>query len=124
MPSLREIAKVHSAAIIGDAGGFGVPVTVRNPAGDEAELQGLDNDIGSVIDPQTGMIASGRVATVTLSISALSAAGFELPEGVANEAVKPWVVAIEGDTFKVIETRPDRTLDCVVCFLGAYEDAA
>ena len=129
MPGLREQAEADNKAILGDVIGFGYPVTVKDPGGTVGNLHGFTNDIGQVIDPDTGQIVSGRIATVALNISALADAGLGLPVGISDESIKPWVVTfndINGNsfTFKVVETQPDRAIGQVVCILDTYEDAA
>ena len=91
-----------------------------------APLVGLSNDISQVIDPDTGQIVSGRLATVVLRTSSLIAAGLGQPVGVSDASSKPWVVGfddINGTSykFKVKESNPDRALGLVVCVLEAYE---
>lgn len=78
-----------------------------------------------MIDLETGQLVTGRQAEVALPMGALTQAGFELPEHIASEAMKPWTVKfddIEGTshTFKVMRTAPDRTVGLVLCYLEAY----
>ncbi len=127
MPGLREIAEADLATILeDDVGGFAWPITVTNPAGVLANLKGFSADISQVIDPDTGQAVSGRIAWVTLRISSLTAAGFTLPEGVADPKDKPWLIQfddVNGNsyTFKVGSTNPDRTLGIVRCLLESYK---
>lgn len=125
---LREQAAADARAIVGDtATGFGWPVTVRNPDGVEAELSGLTNDIHQTIDPDTGMPVSGRVASVVLSLADLgSIEDLGIPVGISDGARKPWIVMwtdLQGvdQTFKVRETRPDRSAGLIVCLLEKYK---
>jgi hypothetical protein len=122
---LREQAAADLKLILEDsAAGFGWPITVTSPNGtDTAELTGYSNDIAQAIDPETGMLVSGRVASVVLSIGTLEDAGFtEVPRGTAESSGRPWVIEfadINGapHRFKVREARRDRALGCVVCIL-------
>ena len=124
--SLREQAETDLSAILSDGvTGFGWPITVTDPAGLSAPLTGFSNDIAQVIDPSTGQVVSGREVSVALSISALTAAGFTIPQGIVDSASKPWVVAftdINGTpgTFKIRSSDPDRALGVVVCMLELY----
>ena len=123
--SLRTQAALDFAAFISDAAGFGWPVTVTDPAGAFVAMTGLSTDVSETIDPETGIAVSGRSASVTLAMSALTTAGLGIPKGVTNKTGKPWVVTfddIEGTahTFKVTESRPDRAIGAVVCVLEAY----
>jgi len=128
---LRDIAKTDLSLILADSDyGFAYLITVTNPAGTSTPsgFTGFSNDISQIIDPDTGEAVSGRSATVALDMTALTAAGFStLPEAVADEDLKPWIVVfddIEGSsyTFKVSQSNPDRSLGLVVCHLEAYCD--
>jgi hypothetical protein len=106
--------------------GFGFDITVTDPAAAQGAMVGYSNDIGQMIDPDTGQAVSGRRASVALRISSLVAAGFGLPEGIADSASKPWVVEFldiggTAHKFKVQESHPDRTIGAVTCLLERYE---
>ena len=120
--NLRALAESDLAAVLeDDVYGFGWPISVTNPAGVVApDLVGSSQDISQIIDPDTGQAVSGRLATVVLRISSLSAVG--IPAYIADEAGKPWVIIFDdiNGAFKVAESNPDRTLGVVVCILEAY----
>jgi hypothetical protein len=124
---LRQIAEADLGAILEDSTtGFGFPITVTNPAGTSVPLTGFSVDISQLIDPDTGQAVSGRLASATLRISSLIAAGLGLPTGVSDSASKPWIVEfddINGNPykFKVEAADPDRALGIVVCMLELYE---
>jgi hypothetical protein len=123
---LREIAEADLQSILGDLDGFGWPITVIDPSGNSQGLLGFSNDISQLIDPDTGQAVSGRLASVALSMSALSDVGLGLPQGIADAGIKPWVVQfddIQGNlhTFKVAQSNPDRALGLVTCVLEAYQ---
>ncbi|MCK5606556.1 hypothetical protein KAR91_31930 [Candidatus Pacearchaeota archaeon] len=126
-PSLREAAEADLAIILEDGTtGFGWPITVTDPSGTVGNLTGFSNDIAEVIDPDTGQAVSGRIASVALRISSLTAAGLGLPEGIADTASKPWQVSfddINGSpfAFKVQKSNPDRALGIVTCTLELYK---
>ena len=123
---LRAIAEADLGAILEDSvTGFGFPITVTDPAGTTAALMGFSDDIAQIIDPDTGQAVSGRLASVALRISSLTTAGLALPEGIADAAVKPWLIAfddINGNafTFKVSQSNPDRAIGLVTCLLELY----
>lgn len=122
---LRAQAAIDLATITADTDGFGVAITVTDPDGTSAALTGLSSDIGHSIEPETGMVVSGRTASVALAMSALTAAGLGFPRGIADSDSRPWRVTfndINGTehTFKVSEARPDRALGVVVCILEVY----
>mgnify|MGYP006987896169 CR=1 FL=1 len=105
--------------------GFAWPIVVTNPDGRSVCLRGFSTDISDVIDLETGQLVSGRQAEVALPMAAVSKAGLELPQHVASEAGKPWLMKfedIEGSshTFKVLRTAPDRTVGLILCYLEAY----
>ena len=123
---LRAIAEVDLGAILEDGVyGFGFPITVTDPAGTSEALTGFSDDIAQVIDPDTGQAVSGRLASVAVRLSSLTAAGLSIPQGIADTASKPWLIAfddINGNafTFKVAQSNPDRALGLVVCVLELY----
>lgn len=106
--------------------GFGWPITLTDPNGLSAPLTGYSNDIAQVIDPDTGQAVSGRLASVAIRIGLLTAKGLALPKGIADSAIKPWLVTfndINGNsfTFKVSQSNPDRALGLVSCLLELYQ---
>jgi hypothetical protein len=124
--SLRLQAVSDIATILTDTDDFGWSTTVTDPSELSAPVIGFSNDIAQVIDPQTGLVVSGRVATAVFSISTLESAGFTtLPQGIESQSSKPWRVDFDdvhgySHTFKVSSSDPDRTAGVVVCFLEAY----
>jgi hypothetical protein len=126
--SLRDLAEQDLGRILEDrATGFGWPVTLTDPAGlSDDSLTGFSDDISQTIDPDTGELVSGRLASVALRISSLLAAGFAVPRGVPDQGSKPWVVTFNdingtAHTFKVRQANPDRALGMVVCILEGYD---
>lgn len=119
---LREIAQRDSRTILnGDAG---IALTLIDPAGNAGTLTGWSNDIGFVIDPDTGQAVSGRYATIAVSMTDLAAEGLGIPTNV-SEAVDPWRVSFvneRGETFSfsVMSAQPDRTLGVVTCVLEVF----
>lgn len=124
---LRAIAEIDLGKVLeDDTTGFGYPITVTDPAGTSVALKGFSNDIGQVIDPDTGQPVSGRAASVAIRIGLLTGAGLGIPSGVVNTVGKPWVIVfddINGNsfTFKVSESIPDRSIGVVVCMLELYK---
>ena len=126
---LREIAEQDLAFILeGDAQGFRWPITITTPGHDVSTgLYALSNDISQLIDPDTGQAVSGRLASATIRIGALLAHDppMEIPQGIADASVKPWVVQFDdinghAHTFKVAQSNPDRAAGIVTCLLEAY----
>ena len=124
---LRQIVKDDIRKILADVDGPQWPITVIDPDGLTAQLNGMSNDVGQTIDADLGVLVSGRSASVSLSILDLSDAGLGIPEGIPDSTKKPWIIRfddIEGNpyTFKVSESMPDRTFGLVVCLLERYDD--
>jgi len=124
---LREVASADVGAILEDGVyGFGWPITVTDPGGKSAPLTGFSDDISQVIDPDTGIAVSGRLASAVLRISSLTEAGLGLPVGIADAGSKPWVINFDDingspHTFKVQQSDPDRAIGIVVCILEIYK---
>jgi len=104
----------------------GCDITLQAPDGSTAELKGNSQDIARAIDPETGMLVSGRTCTVVLSIADLFSLNM-FPAAEADTSKKPWLVKyletvsrIE-HTFKVAQTNPDRTIGSLVLVLEAYQ---
>lgn len=125
--SLRLQAESDLLGILENPLDFGWDITITDPAGTSANLIGFSNDISQLIDPDTGESVSGRLASVALRISSLTTAGLGLPEGIADSAIKPWIIDfndINGNSykFKISKSNPDRALGIVTCILENYGD--
>jgi hypothetical protein len=124
--TLRNRAESDLGAILEDGAlGFGWPITVTDPNGLTGNLTGFSNDIAQTIDPDTGQLVSGRVATAALRMSSLTAQGLGLPRGVADTAGLPWRITFtdinaNSYDFKVRQADPDRALGIIVCILEGY----
>lgn len=125
---LRQLAEQDLGAILEDSvTGFGWPITLTAPDGTFGALTGFSDDIAQIIDPDTGQVVSGRLASAALRTAAIAAAlpGKGLPVGVADAASKPWLVAfddINGNpyTFKVAQSNPDRAIGLITLLLEFY----
>lgn len=121
---LRQLAETDLAAIIEDSDfGFGVDITLTDPAGTAQVLKGFSNDISQVIDLTTGQIVSGRLITATLRMSSITLPG--VPLGIADASQKPWLVAFDdilgqSYVFKVAKANPDRALGVLFLTLELY----
>ena len=132
---LRSIAQADLAFTL--EGDDGWPISITDPAGtivpdpsdpDAEPLIGQSNDIAEIIDPDTGQVVSGRLASVALRISTLESYFSSLPRGIASSAGKPWVVKftdVNGDagTFAVLRSNPDRMLGMITLILETYEES-
>lgn len=129
MPGIREIAEADLEFILEDsATGFGWPIQVTDPLGFSAALTGFSQDIAQAIDTETQQLVAGRLATVSLRNSSITAAGFsELPRNIEDSDLKPWLIAFddingEAFTFKVADQWPDRELGMVTLVLELYDN--
>jgi hypothetical protein len=119
---LRAQAAIDAKAILEDsASGFGWPLTLTSPAGVVSMHTGFATDVAESVDPETGMLVTGRRASVAISLLSLA----ELPTAVADSAKRPWIVTfadtqLVASTWKVVEVRPDRALAVVVLLLETY----
>ena len=126
---LRERALADTRAILNDRQcGSGYPVTVTPPTGAAVPLVGWTNDIGLLVDPDTGQAVSGRSIVVTLSLVDLQAANLSIPENVPDLDRNPWVLSftdlVGGDlTTCVTESAPDRILGFVNLTVEHYRTA-
>lgn len=127
--NIRQLAEQDLGQTLEDsANGFGWPVTLTNPA--QAVFGNLTaqvDDISQMIDPDTGVVVSGRKAAATMRISSLNTAGAGVPNGIADNSSRPWLITfddINGNeyTFKVEDADQDRTLGVVVLMLGVWKE--
>lgn len=124
---LRSRATAALNRIINDSEqAFGWDIVITDPDGNVGNLVGRSTDISMLIDPETQAVVSGRSASIAVMIADLTSEGLGMPVGIADGAVRPWVVDvddIEGvpGKFKISQSNPDRALGIVVCFLEAYQ---
>lgn len=127
---LREHASELLQQILNDEDcAMGWPIVLIDPAGFQsvAPLIGRTQDIAQVIDPDTGVLVSGRLVTVAIYMQDIIDAGYpSLPRAIADTSQKPWVVRFDDQAgasyqFKVVESNPDRTLGDIVLHLEVYE---
>ena len=118
--SLADIASVDLRNILNADGGC---ITLQSPDGTSAEFRANTQDISNAIDLQTGTLISGRTASVALSMIDLLAMNMAPAVIADTKASKPWIVrfaeTVSGvvHTFKVRETKPDRTIGALILIL-------
>lgn len=127
---LREQAEADLGMILEDKSfGWGWALTITSPEGKTEPFVGFSQDISLAVDPDTGMLVSGRTATVVVRISTLRAKGFaENPKGVPESNKRPWVVGLRDINgvpclFKVIRSLPDRMIGTLPLVLETYRQA-
>lgn len=124
--SLRATAEADLGKILEDPNGFSWPITITDPSGTVVpDLSGFSSDVSQLIDPDTGQMVSGRVASIAIRIGLLTANGLGLPVGINDSDSKPWVIEFDdingnGYTFKVQKSNPDRAVGLITCLLEAY----
>lgn len=124
---LRDTAAADNRIILNDSAfGFGYPITVTDPTETDTAFTGFSNDISQVIDPDTGVAVSGRLATVAINIQDILDAGLTLPESIADSSSKPWIITFNdingvSQAFKVAQSNPDRAIGMLVCTLEFYK---
>jgi len=125
--SILAQARADLGVTLEGATEFGQSIVLTDPTGftSVAPLLGQAQDIGRILDPETGVFVSGRFASVTLRLSTLTAvSGYaSFPIGVPEKTSLPWTVSVAGELWHVLHTIPDRTLDVLVCILGFYQNA-
>ena len=121
--SLADFAAADLQSILNADGAC---VTLQAPDGRSAEFRANTQDISHAIDPQTGMLVSGRTVSVALSQFDLEIVGMAPSAVVENKTSKPWVVRFVETTsrvphtFKVKESKPDRTIGALILILEFY----
>jgi hypothetical protein len=121
---LLDVAGADLRAILGDTSLFALPITITDPDGKTAVVNGQQRDISLSIDPSTGAKIAARTASVALSVLDVEAAFGCLPNAVLEESEGKWLVSFTAPTgglrqYAVTERLPD-TLGCVVLILEDY----
>lgn len=124
--NLRQLAELDLAVTLEDAdNGFGWPVTLVDPNGVSANLTAQSQDIGLIVDPDTGVAVSGRTASAVLRVSSIENCGLSVPEGEPRANARPYTMVFTSTngvetTFKVDDPQHDRILGTVTLQLGVY----
>lgn len=128
--NLRRLAEQDLGQIIENATtGFGWVMSLTSPDGVTSPMTGLSNDIALAIDPDTGVLISGRTVSIALRLSSLRAAGFpDNPKNIVDQNKKPWIVGFKDindvpTLFKVIKSNPDRAIGAITLILETYKQA-
>lgn len=126
--NLRQLAELDLATTLEDsAGGFGWPVTLTDPNGVSANLTAQTQDIGIIVDPDTGVAVSGRTISAVLRISSIRGKGLEIPEAEPRRDRKPWRIDTKDTNgnpvaLKVDYSYQDRILGTITLQLGVYRN--
>jgi len=125
--SLRTLAELDNKAILEDTEtGFAWDISLTSPNEVTEDLTGYSNSISQVIDPDTGQVISAKAVSVAINISSILEVFTELPKGIADAGIKPWIVTFQDlagtpKIFKVEKSNPDETLGMITLILEAYE---
>lgn len=124
--SLRTLAEQDMSSIVTNTSEFGREVTIVDPNGVSATLNGITNDIYLGVETDTNVDVAVHQAEVSLSISELAAEGISIPFGEQDENLKPFRITMtditgEEKTFKIVVAMPDRSIGLVLCMLDDYE---
>ena len=129
--TLRTIAEADLATVMESAESFRWPVVLTDPDDNThtAPLYAIVNDVSGLIDPDTGQLVSGRVATFGIRISSITALGLGLPKGESSSNKRPWVVSFKDITgashlMKVTRGDPDLTLGIINLYLEVYSNGS
>jgi len=122
---LREQAASDAKNILNDTvGGAGWTFYIYDPTAPTVPVPfiGFTNDIAFLLDPDTDDYVGSRQISVAVSLTDIEAANLSaLPDAVADESQKPWVVEFDYNKFKVAKSSPDRTLQVLVLDLEVYQ---
>lgn len=123
MKSLAVQAREDFRSILNSLVGAAVEITITSPDKFVHTFLGRNANISQSTDTGTNLttISSQNVASV--NIDDLKDVGFETIRGVSDNALKPWIVAIDGDdkSYKVTEANPDLSLGSMVLWLEVLE---
>ena len=107
--------------------GFGIDATMTDPDGESAVLTVQSGDIHLLLNPDTDVPVSNRIAHISIRISSLTAAGLGIPSPQPDQNLNPWSVEFPDAVglvrkFTVSKSEPDRTLGIVTVILELLED--
>lgn len=124
--SLRDLARADLRAISNNTAsdGWAIDTTLTSPADVATAVKGISNDIGALIDPDTGTAVMGRTITLVVHIDDLPAGA--RPRHIMDGTGKPWRVSFVTTTggpvveYKVNGTDPDEVAGYLTLFLTPY----
>jgi hypothetical protein len=124
--SLIERARKDVARILQNTNEFASTVKLTSPAGVTRDVAAVTNEVWQGLDPNSGNIVNGAVASIAISLDALSKAGLGIPQNSRDTKAKPWLVEMtlaDGAprTYTVEESRRDMGLGVIWYVLGEYQ---
>lgn len=123
--SLQEIANADLQRIMNNEATGGRSCIITNPSGETASFKVFSTDIHVSTDPGTGIVITGRQASVAVLTNELIAEGFSEIRGISDSNSKPWLVTVSDVlgrecTFKVAETHPDNSIGLMILMVEEY----
>ena len=126
--SIRDQIQKDLDVTLSNTQGFGNGFTLTDPSGAQGNFIGQTGDIGELIDPDTGLAVSGRLAFAVVAIGDLQLSGLTgFPIGISDKNSKPWLCefgapATSDQCYKVKSTMPDRTVGVIKMILELYDN--
>jgi hypothetical protein len=114
-----DMVKSDMKKILGSTSDFAVPLTITNGV-QSATITGTTASHFLQVDPETGLKMRGRNNHVTVSMGALTDAGYTFRDVDGEVALVNHRVTVQGVTLVVRETFPDETFASIVLVLGDF----
>lgn len=124
--SLLDRVRKDVARITQNTNEFASAVKLTNPSGQFATVAALTGEVWQGLDPNSGNVVNGAVASIAISIEALTKANLGgIPHNSKNPTERPWRVELElADgvryTYAINESRRDMTLGLIWYVLKRY----
>ena len=124
--SLLERARKDVARITQNTSEFASTVRLTSPAGVSRDVAAITNEVWQGLDPNSGNTINGAVASIAISLDALTKAGLGIPHNDHNPKAKPWLVQLTladgvAREYKLKESRRDMTLGLIWFVLERYQ---
>lgn len=103
------------------------PCTIKSPAGVSVDYDCRFAQISQTVNPGTNEVVLLDQLTISVLMKDLADNSMDGIRNIEKETEKPWVVTIadilgNSDTYKVVESNPDRTLGNMVLWLERYKE--
>lgn len=125
--SLLDRVRSDVARITQNTKEFASEVKLQNPSGQFATVAAITNEVWQGLDPNSGNIINGAVASIAISLDALTKASLGgIPQNPHNAKEKPWLVELtlaDGvpRTYKIAESRRDMQMGLIWYVLSRYQ---
>ncbi len=124
--NLLERARKDIARITQNTSEFASPVRLTSPAGVQRDVTAITNEVWQGLDPNSGNTINGAVASIAISLDALTKAGLGIPQNEHDAKAKPWRVELTladgvAREYKLKASRQDMTLGLIWFVLERYQ---